>query len=608
MAEAAQLLPRNQVPERATWDAASVYPSVGAWERACEQLTKEIPRLAEHQGRLGEGPETLLSWFKKSERVLQQAERVFVFGVLVYTVDATDQANAERFSRATSLKAQAQEAVSFARSELLEVGLDQLRRWAADKPALEVYGHYFDRLNRQQPHLRSGEVEALLAGVADPFYTAMSTYRALTDADLLFAPALDSQGNEIRLGQSNIDALRSHPDQQVRRTAWHSYADGYLAFRNTLANCLFGSVKQDVFLARARRHETALAAALAPEDIPVAVFTNLVQVFRSHLPIWHRYWRARRRAAGVKSLHPADIKAPLTASPPKVPFDQAVAWIREGLAPLGPETAGILVRGVYEQRWVDWAQNQGKAAGAFSSGAKGTHPFILMSYSGDLYSMSTLAHELGHSLHSYHAWESQPYVYSSYSLFAAEVASNFNQAMVRAHLFATQPEPDFQLALLEEAFSNYHRYLFLMPLLALFELEVHTRVERGEALSAGSMIALMAELFAEGYGGEVEIDHDRVGITWAQFPHLYEGFYVYQYATGIAAAEALSADVLAGVPGAPERYLDFLRAGGSRYPLEALRLAGVDLTSPEPIEQAFETLEALVDRLEGLLAGPTSQR
>jgi oligoendopeptidase F len=241
--------------------------------------------------------------------------------------------------------------------------------------------------------------------------------------------------------------------------------------------------------------------------------------------------------------------------------------------------------------------------GAFSSGVQGTHPFILMSYNDDIFSMSTLAHELGHSLHSYYTWQTQPPIYADYGLFVAEVASNFNQAMVRAHLLEINDDADFQIAVIEEAMANFHRYFFIMPTLARFELEIHQRVERGAALTADGLVALMAELFREGYGDEVEMDAERTGVTWAQFStHLYSNFYVYQYAPGIAGAHALAQRVCAGAPGAAESYLAFLKAGDSLYPLDALKLAGVDLATPGPIEQTFGVLAQLVDRLEQALA------
>jgi len=387
----------------------------------------------------------------------------------------------------------------------------------------------------------------------------------------------------------------------VRRTAWENYADGYLAFKNTYAAALTAAVKQDVFNMRARGYESSLHAALEANDIPVRVFYNLIETFKKNLPTWQRYWRLRKKALGVDRFHVYDIKAPLTSAKPAVPYHQAVGWIAEGMAPLGKEYVRILRAGCLEERWVDRARNKGKREGAFSSGSYGTRPFIMMSYADDLFSLSTLAHELGHSLHSYYTRANQPFIYSRYSLFVAEVASNFNQAMVRDYLFRTQADRDFQIALIEEAMSNYHRYFFIMPTLARFELELHTRAEQGAPLSAEVMIGLMADLFKEGYGDNVVFDRDRIGITWAQFSHMYLNFYVYQYATGISGAHALAHAILSGEAGAAGRYLDFLKAGGSLYPLEALGKAGVDLASPEPVERAFAVLAGLVDRLGNLV-------
>lgn len=338
-----------------------------------------------------------------------------------------------------------------------------------------------------------------------------------------------------------------------------------------------------------------------PSNIPIEVFHNLIEVFRRNLPTWHKYWRVRRKALKLEKLHVYDIKAPLTDAKVEVPFEQAVNWISEGMRPLGEEYVAVLKDGCTVNRWVDRARNKGKRQGAFSWGSYDTQPFIMMSYADDVFSLSTLAHELGHSMHSYYTRSSQPFVYGNYSLFVAEVASNFNQAMVRDYLFQTQTEPAFQMALIEEAMSNYHRYFFIMPTLARWELEMHERVEQGAPLNAKILTDRCAELFIEAYGEEVEYEQDRIGITWAQFSHMYMNYYVYQYATGISGAHALADRVLSGEAGAADKYLDFIKAGSSKYPLEALKIAGVDLTNPEPVEKAFGVLADIVDRLEGLV-------
>ncbi|MBO0706187.1 MAG: oligoendopeptidase F family protein, partial [Candidatus Dormibacteraeota bacterium] len=424
----------------------------------------------------------------------------------------------------------------------------------------------------------------------------------LADAELAFARAVDSRSQTHQVAHGTLEELLTSDDRELRRGAWTSYADAHLAVRRTLAACLSAGVKRDVFLARARSYGSSLEAAMVPNDIPLPVFNNVVEAFRAHLPIWHRYWRLRRRALGVDRLREYDVRAPL-APPLQIPYPQAVAWIGDGLRPLGDDYVEILRRGALEDRWVDVYPNQGKRLGAFSTGVPGTHPFVFLSYTGSIFSLSTLAHELGHSMHRYLTSEHQPFVYANYGIFAAEVASNMHQALVRAHLLREHPDRGFQLAVCEEAIGNFHRYLLVMPTLARLELEIHERVERGEPLTADGMTALMADLLAEAYGGEIEMDRERSGSMWAQFhTHLYNNFYVYQYTTGIAGAQALAAQVLEEGAPAAERYRAFLSAGSSLYPLDALGRAGVDLTARAPVDHAFAALDGFVARLEELLA------
>jgi oligoendopeptidase F len=596
---------RREVAREATWDAASIFPDDAAWETELQAIAAALPDMDRYRGRLAEGPTVLAAWLEVSESLLRRLLHVVNYASMFYNADTGDSAAVARNDRAISLLAQVAAALSFTDPELLAIGFPTLRRWLAEEPRLAIYAQYLGALERLQAHVRSAEVEELLGLATDAFITASNTHTILADADLRFAPARDDRGLEREVAQGTIDALLNSPDREARRTAWEHYADAHLATMHTMANCLAAAVKQNVFLARARHYSSALEAAVSANHIPPSVFHTLIATYRKHLPIWHRYWALRRRALGYNRLHVYDIKAPLTAKQPAVSFTQAMDWISEGMAPLGREYVEVMRRGVLEQRWVDIYPNKGKRAGAFSTGSPGTHPFILMNFNGDFDDMSTLAHELGHSMHSYYTWQTQPFVYANYSIFVAEVASNFNQALVRAHLLATHSDPDFQIAVIEEAMSNFHRYFFIMPILARFELDLHERAWRGEPLTADLLNALMTDLFREGYGNEVEIDADRAGITWAEFPtHLYANFYVYQYATGISAAHALADGVLSGAPGAVERYLTFLKAGSSDFPLEVLKAAGVDLTSSEPVEQTFGVLSRLVDRLEQLVAQP----
>jgi oligoendopeptidase F len=602
--EAPPLPSRAEVPVEHTWNLDSVFATEAAWAEEVAALTAALTEADRFQGRLAESPALTADWLALRDQWLARTLRVHVYGGMGAETDTTDTAAAARRGRTITLQSRVVAATAFTEPELLAIGFPTLRKWLSEEPRLAPYAHYLDALEEEQAHVRSAEVEEVLGLANDPFATASGIHRILADADLRFDPAHDSAGVEQALAQGAVQARLTSPDRETRRTAWESYADSHLAMKNTMAACLATGVKQDVFRARVRRYPSSLEAAVSANNIPSTVFHNLIATFRKNLPTWHRYWAVRRRALGLDDFHVYDIWAPLTRGKEPLLFSQAVEWILAGLAPLGAEYVETVRRGVLEERWVDVYPNQGKRSGAFSGGAPGTHPFILMSYNNDVFGLSTLAHELGHSMHSYYTWQTQPLIYCHYSVFVAEVASNFNQAIVRAHLLQTNQDPEFQISLIEEAMNNFHRYFFIMPTLARFELEIHERVERGEPLTADSMIDLLNGLFREGYGAEVAEDHDRIGITWAEFPtHLYYNFYVYQYATGIAGAHALAEGVLAGKPGALDSYLSFLKAGDSLFPLDALKLAGVDLTSPEPVERAFADLASLVDRLETLIAG-----
>ena len=601
---------RAAVPPEHRWNAESVYPSRPAWQAEFKAASEAIPGLSRFQGHLTDGPAALADWMETFDSLFRRVYKLLFYANMEQAVDSTDQEAQAMAGQAAGLFSRALAAAAFAEPELLQIGQPTLESWIRQEPRLAHLGQYMHNLFRKQAHVRSAEVEELLGLAADPFTAVENTAELLANADLTFQPAASSDGDRLPVNQGTFPTLLKSPDREARRTAWESYSDGYLAFKNTFASNYAAAVKRDVFYARARRHASSLEASLFEDNIPPAVFHNLIDTFKRHIPTWHRYWAVRRRALGVETLHPYDIWAPLTSQPPSVVYTEAVEWISAAMRPLGDDYAETLRRGCLEERWVDIYPNLGKRQGAFSYGAYDTAPFIMMSYDDSLGAMSTLAHELGHSMHSYYTRKAQPMVYAGYSLFAAEVASNFNQAMTRAYLMERRAERDFLIALIEEAMSNFHRYFFIMPTLARFELEVHQRVERGQGVTADDLNALMADLFSEGYGQELHVDRARVGITWAQFPHLYSSYYVYAYATGISAAHALAEKVRAGEPGAAENYRRFLSAGSSLYAMDALRLAGVDMTTPQAVEQTFAVLARYVDRLDELtrqVAGPETR-
>ncbi len=599
----AETLPRRQdVPIEKTWNVESVFPSVDTWETEFVRVGGLLEGFAEYAGHLSESPDLLTAALAKRTEVGMAVRKLGLYASMLRSGDTGDQTAAALSSRAGGLGARFASATAFYEPELLAVDPKTLTEWVTQTPELTIYTHYFNTLARRREHVRSEEVEALLAQVSEPLSALGTASGSLTDADLKFAPVVDANGVSHEVAQGTIADLLRHDDQAVRKAAWESYADGHLSVKNTLAACLSGRVKQSVFQSRARRYPSALEASLAPGAIPREVFDTLLSTFKENLPIWHRYFGLLKKGLGVETLYcsdvPADtVPAPMPKTEKAISFAEATDMICEGMAPLGDGYVSPMRQGLERDRWVDGVPNIGKGSGAFSSGMPGSYPFIMMNFRDDLFSVSTLAHELGHSMHSYLTWQNQPPIYSGYSLFVAEVASNFDQALVRGHLLDTLTDRDSVLAVIEEAISNFHRYLFVMPTLARFELDCHEKIERGEALTADGMGQTLANFFREGYGGQVEIDEARLGVTWAEFRHLYAPFYVYQYATGISAANALAEDVRTEGQPAAKRYLSFLKAGGSLYPLDALRLAGIDMTSPEPIQRAFGVLSKMVDRL-----------
>ncbi|MBC7878335.1 MAG: oligoendopeptidase F [Anaerolineales bacterium] len=600
---ASSIPPRNKIDKKYTWNAESVFPNDEAWEKETDKIVEDVSSVKKFQGRLGESAATLLEALEAFESLLSRAYVSNMYANFLYSTDTTNQKAAGMRGKASGMFGQVLSTISFFQPELLEVGKAKLDEFVQQEEKLSVYKHSFEDLFRKQEHVRSAEVEEILGMVSEPLGGFYNSTSMLTNADFKFKSIKDSTGKSLDVTQGNYDTqLMGLADRKARKAAYNTYMDKYVEHKNTLASNLEHNIKTNVFLMRARKHETTLAASLYDLNIPTSVFHNLIDTFKKNLPVWHRYFEIRRKALGLKKLAYYDIWAPITKKKVKIPYDKAVEMICDGLAPLGKEYVDTVRQACLVDRWVDLYPNQGKTHGAFSSGAPGVFPFILMSYTDEMVSMSTLAHELGHSMHTYFTNKHQPFTNTDYSLFVAEVASNFNQAMVRAHLLDTVKDKNFQIEMILEAVgSNFFRYFFQMPTLARFELETHERTERGEPLTADSMVDLMADLFAEGFGPNFDMDRERVGMTWATFPHLFADYYVYAYATGISGAHALSNRILRGEPNSVEDYLGFLKAGNSDYSLNVLKRGGVDLTTPQAVEETFAVMEGYIDRLEKLV-------
>lgn len=588
---------RADVPREQTWDIEALFATPQAWEAEAEALPATIDALAAYAGQLTT-PEALLTYLKVADDVELRLSRFFSYASMTASVDGHDAEAAARRDRASSIAARYGSVSAFFRPELLALDEATVNDWLG-RPDFADQRVRLERILRSRPHVRSGEVEELLGAVGAPFASERGIHPALANMDLRFGTA-----GGIKVTQGNVDSLVSGPDREVRREAWENYADAHLAARHSQAAMYATNVRQSVFLARARHYPDAITASLAPDRIPTEVVTTLLSTYRANTPIWHRYWRVRRDWLGLEELREYDVKASLVP-PRKVEYAQAVDWIAAGMAPLGEAYVKDLRFGLTEDRWVDYAENDGKRQGAYSNGGGRVKPFIFMTWNGTLGSYSTLAHEIGHSMHSLLSMREHPYSVPRYTLFHAEVASNFNQAMVRQHLLKearAAGNTALEVAIIEEALGNFHRYFFIMPTLAAFELECYRRIEAGGTLSAPDLIELTADLLAQGYGDGVKMDRERSGILWAQFStHLYANFYAYQYSTGISAAHQLLEQFGEDEHAARETYLRFLKSGGSLDPIDALKEAGVDMLSPEPVEATFRTLAGYVDRLEELV-------
>lgn len=592
---------RKDIEDKYKWHDESVFADEKAWKDEFSSVLAKIPESSGFAGHLGESPEVLLAFLSVKDELDTRVSTLMFYATMRSAVDTSDEVALSLESEAGSLYGRYSSALAFCEPELLSLGEDLIHSWCEKSDKLDEYRHWFADLFRLRAHVRSSEVEEVLGSVAEVFGGIDSINNMLVDSDFTFAPAKDSNGKEWPVVQSTVESYLSSPDRTLRQNAWTNFCDTHVSFAPTLAANLVTVCKKDSFIARVRNYSSSLDAALNAHNIPVSVYETTLETFKKHLPVWHRYWKVKANAMGLKKLSHWDIWAPLSKDSPKVGYEEAVEWISSALSPLGKDYADILKKGCLEDRWVDVFPTQGKSSGAFSYGSRATKPFIMMSWAGDLSSLSTLTHELGHSMHSYHTWKNQSPAYCDYSIFVAEVASNFHQAMTRAWLFEHQKDPEFQIALIEEAMENFHRYFFIMPILALFEREVHERTDGGKGITASDLSSLMTSLFSQGYGDGVEIDAEREGSTWAQFGHLYSNFYVFQYATGISAAHALAAPILAGDTDAVSRYREFLSSGSSLYPVDALKKAGIDMSGPEAMEKGFEVLSGLIDRLEKLI-------
>ena len=598
----AQALPkRSEIPTELTWNLSAIYPADAAWEADFARIAGQLPEVAAFQGKLGESAQSLLAAFTTRDAVGETLGKLYAYAYMRLHEDTTNSAAQALADRVTTLESEVSSAAAYMRPELLSIPQERLDSFLASEPGLAVYRHQLDEITRERAHVLSAEMESLLAQASEVGASAERIYDMLSDADLKLPTVRDEQGQEVQLSQGNyLPRFLENQNREVRGAAFEAMLGTYNKYRNTFAATLSAQVKKDIFFARAHKYSSALEAALDPNNIPVSVYNNLISAVDANLSLLHRYLRIRKRVMGLDTLHMYDLYTPLAREVEyKIPFEQAKDRVAEALAPLGPDYVEPLTQG-FRSRWIDVMESQGKRSGAYSWGSYGTQPYVLLNYQESMDSMFTLAHEMGHSMHSYFTWGAQPYLYGNYTLFVAEVASTLNEALLTQHLLRTTDDRALKLYVVNHALETFRGTLYRQTMFAEFEREIHAKAEAGEALTPESLCAFYRSLNDKYYGPEVAVD-DLIEIEWARIPHFYSSFYVYQYATGISASSALASQILSEGEPAVRRYKRFLSSGSSDYSINLLRDAGVDLATPQPIQAALDTFGRYLDELESLL-------
>ncbi|MBC7341644.1 MAG: oligoendopeptidase F [Clostridia bacterium] len=607
-----ELPDRRRIPKKYRWRLEDLYSTAGAWERdfkKAEKLIQEFPRL---QGKIKESAAGLKEVLKSRDQLDQLLERLYVYAHLQLDQDTTNSKSQALSQRIISLATEASTAQSFLVPELVSLEPERLEQYFQDEPELELYRHDIQETVRLREHILPPEQEKLLAGMGEIAAGPGQVFRMLNDADLKLPRIHDQEGREVQLTKGNYQQFIRRRERKVREEAFKALHQAYSDQINTLSTLYATSVKKDIYFARVRHYPSVLAAALDGDNIPLEVYDRLVEVVRKNLPLLHRYLELRRRMLDLPVLAPYDLYVPLVEPPEeKYTYEEACEIVARGLTPLGDDYVEELRRGM-TGGWVDVMETRGKASGAYSTGAYPVHPYVLLNFQGDLDSVFTLAHEMGHAMHTFYSFAHQPYVYSGYSIFVAEVASTVNESLLMQHLLAqTKEEMQAQgdktsqlrhrrLYLLNHYLEEFRATVFRQTMFAEFERLAHQEAERGGALTVDWLKQTYHQLNADYFGPQVQID-PLLDVEWARIPHFYSAFYVYKYATGFSAATALCQQILKEGDPARERYLKFLSLGSSNTPIELLKVAGVDMTRPEPVQEALDFFGQILQEMEELV-------
>ena len=595
---------RSKIPDKYKWNLTEIYPTDEAWIKAKDALVAEIPQMGKHKGTLGASASALLAALDLQAGLTKKLARLSAYAGMSADQDTRDSRHEAMKQEISQIATRLASETAFVEPEILKMDRGTIDRFLKEQPKLEVYRLTLDDVLRRKAHTGTEGEERIIADAGQATSAPGKAFGLFTNADFPYPTVTLGSGKQVRLDQAAFQALRSSPDREDRKKVFGAYFDAVGAYRRTYGALLAGDIQGHLFYMKAHKYGSAVESALDANNIPVAVYTNLVDGVNAGLPSFHRYLKLRRRILGLDELHYYDLYAPLVGSvDTQYTVEEARAIIEKALKPLGDDYLAVIAR-AFDDRWLDLFPNAGKRSGAYSQGgAYDVHPYMLINYNGRFRDVSTLAHELGHTMQSYYSNKTQPYPTAGYPIFVAEVASTFNEALLVDSVLKDTPDDATRLKVLGEVLEGIKGTLFRQTQFAEFELSAHQMAEKGEPLTGDALDKLYMDITKRYYGHDqgVCVVDPEIAHEWASVPHFYYSFYVFQYATSFTASAALSEKVLGGDPAATQRYRAFLAAGGSKYPIDLLKDAGIDMTTPEPLRLALRKMDRVMDQIEAIL-------
>ena len=593
------VLQRNEINEKDTWDLSTIFETDKKWEEELALLTEDTKEAARLEGHLLDSAESLLNITERYLDLSRRLEKLYVYAHMKNDQDTRVAKYQEYYAKAMTLYSQLDQVFSFYEPEFMAITEEQYQNFLAEEPKLQPYKHFFDKLLQNKEHVLSQREEELLAGAGEIFGAASETFAILDNADIVFPFVKDEDGNEVQLSHGIYMRLVESKDRDVRRGAYEALYSTYEQYQHTYAKTLQTNVKVQNYRAKVRNYKSAREAALAANFVPESVYDNLVSAVRKHLPLLHRYLALRSKILGIPDLKMYDVYTPLSSVEYSFTYEEALKKAEEALAVLGEDYLSRVKR-AFSERWIDVYENQGKRSGAYSGGSYDTNAFMLLNWQDNLDNLFTLVHETGHSMHSSYTRETQPYVYGDYSIFLAEIASTTNENILTEKLLQEVQDDATRFAILNNFLDGFRGTVFRQTQFAEFEHAIHQADQNGEVLTSEFLNNLYADLNQEYYGLNKE-DNPQIQYEWARIPHFYYNYYVYQYSTGFAAASALAEKIVHGSQEDRDRYIDYLKAGKSDYPLNIMRKAGVDMEKEDYLNDAFAVFERRLDEFEALV-------